>query len=325
MTDDAPLPEPSKSRLRIVVQFSIALLLLIAAGWVVVSHGDALDSALSHARNAPPALVLLAVLLPMVNLALISISFTMLCSRYARVPLSEMTALVTGAWLLNYLPMRPGLIGRIAYHRKYHAMRIADSLKVVILGITCSAIGLVVLLAIAVTLWGQNDWRAWAGACLSPIVMLGGLSFIGRLRGGRDMVLLPLVLILRYLDALVWTARYAVVFAIIGHPIGLAEAIILATASGIVQMIPLAGNGLGMREWGIGLTLAFLPSATVHTGVDPTGLAADLVNRGIEVVTAVPIGLLAIAWITRRTRNRTLNLPPDTPNTTIDEPPKAPT
>ena len=191
-------------------------------------------------------------------------------------------------------------------------LRIADSLKVVILGITCSTIGLIVLLGIAVALWGQTDWRVWVAACCSPILMLAGLSLLGRIRGGTDLVLMPVVLIIRYLDALIWAGRYAVVFAIIGHPIGMAEAIVLATTSGIVQSIPLAGNGLGMREWAIGLTLAVLPSATVHSGVDPTGLVGDLVNRGLEVITAVPIGLLSIVWITRITRGRTPNPPPGT-------------
>lgn len=322
MTDDAPLPQAPRSRLRIVVQFSLAVALVLAAGWVVVSHREALDSAWTNARNAPAWLVALALVMPMANLALIAISFTMLSSRYARVPLPDMAGLVGGAWLLNYLPMRPGLIGRIAYHRKYHAMRIADSLKVVILGITCSTIGLVVLLGIAVALWGEADWRAWVAACLSPILMLAGLSFVGRLRGGSDMVLMPLVLIIRYLDALIWAGRYAVVFAIIGHPIGMAEAIILATSSGIVQSIPLAGNGLGMREWAIGLTLSLLPSATVHSGVDPTGLAGDLVNRGLEVITAVPIGLLCIVWVTRITRGRAPN-PPLGSDDPADDPPDA--
>jgi len=69
----------------------------------------------------------------------------------------------------------------------------------------------------------------------------------------------------------------------------------LAIVSQIAMLVPIAGNGLGLREWAIGLTAASL------TGLDPqAGLAADLVNRAVEVLVAVPVGLLSARVVSRR-------------------------
>ncbi len=63
------------------------------------------------------------------NLLLTGLLFTVLISRYGNVGRVEMQALIATATLLNFLPLRPGLFGRIAYHRTFNAIPAAASVK----------------------------------------------------------------------------------------------------------------------------------------------------------------------------------------------------
>jgi uncharacterized membrane-anchored protein len=55
------------------------------------------------------------------------------------------------------------------------------------------------------------------------------------------------------------------------------------------------GNGLGVREWAVAV------AAPVLGGYErDAGLAAELVGRAVDVAVAVPLGLLAAAWLIRR-------------------------
>ena len=105
---------------------------------------------------------------------------------------------------------------------------------------------------------------------------------------------------------LVWVARYAVVFAIIGAPLSTIEAVAIAIVSQIALLIPISGNGLGLREWAIGITAGFLP-AFAHETATATGLTGDLANRGFEVGVALALGTPALIWLSRRLARRTDN------------------
>ena len=116
---------------------------------------------------------------------------------------------------------------------------------------------------------------------------------LARLRSER-FALLAAAMFLRYLDIVVWIARYALLFALLDAPLTLADAVLVTAASQVAQLIPFVGNGLGAREWGVGLVGAAKGATTA------VALTADLLNRASEVVLAVPLGLLATALVTRR-------------------------
>ena len=107
----------------------IATALLAAAIVVVVRQHDAIGQALDTMRQ--PAASNLGLLLGSVlaNLLLTGLLFTVLISRYGKVGRVEMQALIAAATLLNFLPLRPGLFGRIAYHRTFNAIPAAASVK----------------------------------------------------------------------------------------------------------------------------------------------------------------------------------------------------
>lgn len=291
---------PANNRWTARIGTAVGILLLAAAVWVLATHRANLTEALSSLADASPLLIGAAALLPLLNWLLVALSFWVLMGRYGRVGLGEMSALVGAAWLLNYLPLRPGLAGRLAYHKLVNRVPIRDAAKVTIVGIASTAASVGLLLVTTTLLAGNPHPWAWAAALGLPAAAAGLAAAWARWSGRGPWRLLTMLL-LRYLDVLVWTARYAVVFALVGLPIGIPESVAAAAVSQAALAVPFVGNGLGLREWAIGLTAGlhpgFTPSAS-GVAASPIGLAADLLNRMAEIAIAVPVGL-ASWWYLR--------------------------
>ena len=208
------------------------------------------------------------------------------------------------AWLLNYLPMRPGMVGRIAYHKAVNGIAIRHTGQTLIEGTVITAICSGVLLLGAVLLRGVDTGLAWA--TLIAIPMIAGAIGSAAFWSSRPVTARYCAAgALRVLDMAVWAGRYALAFAIVGSSIDLPAALVLAVASQIAMLIPIAGNGLGIREWLIGALAAGMPAAMLG-GADANlsqGLTADVLNRFVEVLVAVPLGLLCLGIILRRLRH----------------------
>lgn len=290
---------PARSRARRIIGFAVSLTLLALAVAAVVYSSEDIAQALDHARHAPLWMIVLSVLLPPLNLLLIGSSLWFITIRYGRVGFAEMVSLVTSAWLLNFLPMKPGLMGRIAYHKRVNHIRVRDSAKALGESVAMSAIATGALLGVALLLLGVTSTLVTVVAVAGPgVLLLLGVP-LARIRSER-LALLAAAMLLRYLDILVWIARYALLFALLDAPLTLADAVLVTAASQIAQLIPFVGNGLGAREWGVGLVGAAQGTTTT------IALTADLLNRASELVLAVPLGLIATAQIARRlSRQRT--------------------
>lgn len=301
----APVPGSSGAQvrgagLRKAVGTVIGAAVLAAAVWALASQRDTLDSAWSSLRAAPAWLIAALVVLPLVNLVATSGVLAILIRRHGRVGLVEMTALVASAWLLNYLPLRPGLVGRVAYHRLINGVPVKASVGVVLEAIACGGGALAMLVAAGAGVarvhghWSVLLCIAMAPAALAATVALG-LRGVARARAWA--------LALRYIDTLLWVARYLLVFRAIGVPISFVQAAGAAAVSQVVLLIPIVGNGLGLREWAVGGVSAAMPVGRRGAQVTiAAGLAADLVNRALELVAAVPVGLLGVAWLSARVR-----------------------
>lgn len=273
--------------------------LAVYAAWVGSSDGM---RAFARAAERPRELAALIVL-PLVCLGLASMSFWMLTLRFGRVGGFEMFALLGGAWLLNYLPLKPGVAGRVAYHKHVNEIDFRWSLVVVIqsivVGLACFGIQ-VTLASIA----AERAWSEWGRAALIasplPLALLGlALPRSGKLEHGWRY---SAAFAFRYADSLVWSVRYWLLFSVAGRPVGVGTASAIAGISQSASLIPIAGNGLGVREWMVGLAARSLPEWYGKPGEMPIafGVSAELLNRACEVVVAVPVGLLSLWWLTRR-------------------------
>ncbi len=308
-----PSSEQRAARARRIVSFAIGILLVAAAVWAVMGGQNALDELSTRIADAPIHLKLLTVALPILNWTLISISFWLLSRRYGVVRIGEMHALIGSAWLLNYLPMRPGMIGRIAYHKSINSIRVTDSIRITITSVVLTAVAVCTLLClslIALDLRSEIAWLVLAAPGIG-LLIIGGVIAVRTRSVFSPVAAITLATAVRFFDILTWVARYAVVFALIGEPLTIAQAALVTAVSQVAMMIPLAGNGLGIREWGIGLTVPLASGAA-----SSVGLTADLLNRAAELIVAVPVGLASAGILLhahqKRTRNqKDLQLGPD--------------
>src|SRR4029453_11464408 len=138
------------------------------------------------------------------NVVLSGLLFSLLMSRYGKVGLLEMQALIASATLLNFVPMRPGLFGRIAYHRMYNQIAVTHSATVivqavclsaaiagyviiaVVLSLKCSinlwiliSVPLPILAAGAATIKGLRPWLCAAGVRYLDLLVTAGPHFPG--------------------------------------------------------------------------------------------------------------------------------------------------
>jgi len=305
-------PAASKRRsVRSIVLFFAGILLIGAAVWAGLrstaggSSQPVLLEALRTARAQNPLLIAAAFVLPLLNWITVSAGFWVLTAQYGarerRVGFGEMAALTGSAWLLNYLPFKAGLIGRVAYHKTVNGVGIADSVRVLAISIAASGVATAALIAVAVVVKPGWSPALAVSLMLAPALVSGALALWLKTRPG-ELWRLAACLMFRSLDVLVWTARYGVVFALIGRPLTAGQAAAVAGCSQATLVIPLTGNALGLREWVVGWAASSLPSwfGSAVPGEMATGLAADLVNRAAEVVVSVVVGLLCGAAVARR-------------------------
>ncbi|MHC4107421.1 MAG: hypothetical protein ACYSTY_04965 [Planctomycetota bacterium] len=199
--------------------------------------------------------------------------------------------MIASATLLNFLPLRPGLFGRIAYHHAVNGIAVVDSGKTVVQAIGLSAAVAAYLVA-SLLVTAHLAWSPQAAVILPiPALAVAGLLPAVRVWAWAGLA--------RYLDVLVWSLRYHAAFMLIGSPIAFSSAVAFACLGLIANLVPLLSNGLGAREWAIGLTAPLLTPYVVGLG-----LTAELVNRAAELIVVVPLGLCGLWFLARRRRRQ---------------------
>lgn len=294
VASDVDAQGQAKSRLRSVVMFTISMLLLTGAAYFVYQGTNGLEGVWDSLRSAPVWMIVLIVLGPLGNHWSVSMCLQALQSRHGKVGVREMFVLVGSAWLFNYLPMRPGLIGRIGYHKAINKIRLRDSLESSIWsGVLAGVANGVILLAALVMIQLPNRWSIVIP--LIPVVMMFASV---PLMPGRKTRLLMKALAFRQIDVIVWLGRYWLAFEVLGMEVGIGDIAIISAVSQLASLMPLTGSGIGFREWGVGLTA----SAGGHTM--STAIAADLINRAAETLIVVPVGLVCTALVARHWKGK---------------------
>ncbi|MCH8315561.1 MAG: hypothetical protein IIA64_06265, partial [Planctomycetes bacterium] len=217
----------------------LGAVLLVAAIIFIARQHDVLARAFSAIRqpSAPHLLLLIACVLG--NVVLTALMFSVLMSRYGKVRLIEMQALIGAATLLNFLPLRPGLFGRIAYHKTVNDIPPVDTAKTIGQAIALS-VGVAGCLTLCLVLAGQFHLTLWVVLAL-PFALLAFGTLVG---SNRRWALAGLI---RYVDVFVWAARYYAAFGLIDYPISIEAALAFACISMIATLVPFFSNVLGLR------------------------------------------------------------------------------
>lgn len=309
----------------------VGFLLLALAVYMVVRQHDAsgrnlLAASWSSLKAAPAWQIVAVVASPLLNWLLVTLLFYVLTRHTAKnVRPGEMAALIGSAWLLNIIPGRPGLMGRVAYHTVVNHMPVKESVKVIIVGVVANGVALALALVLvgAAYMGGQMLPPGLAAEATPKFLTLGAAATLALLlslawfqRTGKGGSTAPIAawrfvfaVAMRYADYLVWVGRYWLAFNVIGLPISLTEAAGIAVVSQVIQLSPAQ---LGIREWAVGIAGTALPSlrslASVRT-TPATGLTADLLCRAAELAVQLPVGLVCTWWVFRELRRAHSNEP----------------
>jgi hypothetical protein len=290
----------------------LGLALLAAAVWAVAKDASNLRDAWLSIKASPPLLLLALFALPLASWSLTALMYCALTNRdrdivrRRHVGVGEMHAVLGTAWLLNFLPARPGMVGRIAYHTQVNRIPLPSVLKASLGAIACGVLASALLVALALAMLAlphATPALAQVALLALPAALLAASACALRTREALRRGLLALLA--RYLDVLTWLARYATIFAMLGRPLSLLEASALTAASQAANMVPLVGNGMGIREWASALLAPALPPSTAAAALATPltrslTLSAELIHRAAEILVAIPVGLVSLWFVTRR-------------------------
>lgn len=275
----------------------VGLLLLAAAIWLVVSHADEAARAWDALERPSPLTITVLLLLTLLLIPVSAAAQSLMLRRTSGtvVGMGEMSALVSLATLLNMLPMWPGAIGRIGYHKVVHSI---PPMQAGVAVVAIRLIGLVtgMILLAAVWLWPEAAVGSWCA-------MLVGLLIVAMWPAAR---LVAWVVIVKWIDLLLIAARYAAAFSLLGWDIGSSSSAAMAGTGEVASSVPFVGGGPGLREWAIGWMserLSHVPDALI------IGVMADLLVRVATLVVMIPLGFVAFRWLKRRLQSSVGSIP----------------
>lgn len=211
------------------------------------------------------------------------------------VGVQRMFQLTCASSLLNYLPLRPGLLGRAAYLKREHQLPMAQSM--LILAVTMG-VGAVVLGATSVTVLvgGDRHGAVMAVAILVALLLASPLAGpIAKRIMRRRMVLAWTWVPLKIADMLVGGFKLWLAFRVCGVSIRFDQALAMRAVASMADMLSLTPNGLGLREWVIGMLTSL---TSLIEG--PIGMAAALFERAVEAVVVTVLGLTGLAQLRTR-------------------------
>jgi len=145
------------------------------------------------------------------------------------------------------------------------------------------------LLALTVAgLWVSRAGASWWWVAAAPLAWMPLLA-------GHATRVVGSCLVLRTIELLAIAVQSWAAFRLSGWDIEPMTAVGVAVVSAIANLTPFIGNGLGVREWAVGLAAPLLGGYETDAG-----LAAQLTGRAVDALMAVAMGGPALAWIASR-------------------------
>lgn len=308
---EAPEAELEETRRRLL---SWRKLLLQAAGfavgsallaWILVQSGPGL---IGRVQGADPWLLAALLGTSVASLALNGAIFWLALRPLRRLPMLEVQCVNALAGLLNYAPVRLGVVARIAWHLRVDRLRVRE-VAAWFASVTCTILVPLGAAIVAALLVSTLDWRF--ALVMGSLVVAGGAAapMVARARVIRsrtkglervltDQVVLWGSLALRIVDLGFWALRMLVALRILGLELTPAQGVMLAMANLAVTLNPL--GRVGFRE----ATTAFIASRLLAGDGDLLKEAGELalVESAGEFLVAAPAGLIAAIVMARRWR-----------------------
>ena len=218
---------------------------------------------------------------------------------HGKVTYGEMWSLIASSWVLNLLPLKPGLVGRVVYHARINQIPATTSVRVLLEASGTGIFAVVLLSCLLVRASVGSIWfdsviaLAWlASLTLGIWGLIRPVQYVPRLAGA---------VLIRTFDAFTWVLRYGLLFRATGIDASIESTAVIAAGAQAASYVPLVGNGLGVREWTVGVLWQRLGTGA-STGSLTAGLSADLMNRMLELCVLGPIGLLGVWMVARRVK-----------------------
>ena len=273
-------------------------------------------SDLSQLREASAAQVTALLLCSLVSVAANGTMFWLLIRPVRPLPFADVHLVNFVVNLLNYAPVRLGMVTRLAHHRRVDGMSYLHLLAwygaVAILMFT--ALGAM----LAATLLRPQVDAVWALLLLAmlaaPTILLVRLSnhqqLPGRIRPATELTrhgpTMALCMGLRLVDTAAYAGRLYAAFAIAGIDLSARDTVYLALVSMVTSLLP-AGT-LGFREAGVALAAPYfvtpeLAGATAAQ-IEAWSALAALIDRSAEALIFVPTGVVGLVWMWRKWREK---------------------
>lgn len=305
MIESSDQPASTWRRLKRRVGYVLGAALLIACVVTALRGGD--WQRLSQAGWDQVAAVLAIILVTLLTSSVIFWYLTRPFEQPDRpIPLERMLALIAASTLLNYLPMRPGLIGRAAYLKQQYRIGYRQSVTVLLVAIVLST--LVYVLFLSVVLLPQrygNIPRVVIAVGLVLVLSFAAYFVLNRFKAETAWQWIggvAIALILRALEVVLTAIRLCLVFEILGHELHFTEAVIFATCGMFITLVGITPNGLGLREWLYGLIASSGFFAGDVEGGLQLGLQVALIDRAAEALVVVPAGLAGMGYLKSKPR-----------------------
>lgn len=300
------MPVTGKRRLVIdLVGFAVGIGLL---SWLVVIAVR--DGNWQRVMDADPRLIIGLLGCTVLSALLAGATFWITVRPVRKLGFLELQGVNIVASMLNYAPVRLGMISRFAWHMRVDRMRFLDIIAWFAAVAVLIGIGLVICSVATLLLPGLGPW--WfvliavlvviTGFALAVIPRIGLVQRHGR---GLDRILADHWarwggLVLRVLDFGMFAARIAFALAILGIEMAPSHVIVLAMVAMLSSLIPV--GRLGFREVAVAWTAARLGSDMT---VDVPWEQLAIIESGGEMLIFLPIGLLASPWFALGLRRRT--------------------
>ncbi|MAI72060.1 MAG: hypothetical protein CMM01_14255 [Rhodopirellula sp.] len=226
--------------------------------------------------------------------------------------------------LLNYAPIRLGVMSRYFYHVRVDGFSILFVTGwIIVVGITVLA---VMGAAVGATFLQPRPGISWALLFLAPLVaLIVALPVLARLplvrrftRGGEAMLTnrawITTAFGLRAFDLGMWAVRLGIAASILGIDLPTGDVLLLAITALVVSLNPL--GRLGWREAAVAILAARLAAPGLGTSeLDATFKQLALLESAAEASITIPLGVIALIWWARKVRAGRSSRPSSAPDT----------